>query len=102
MFWRRNSTPRQDQQVGRFLGISEERLTRRAHLCTHRQAAAKVEDLARARGYGKVRRDFSRADRVAETAFHERRGSSYGVLQELPDLSIAYERRNAHEKTPRG
>ena len=29
-FWRRISTPRQEHQVGRFLGISEERLARRA------------------------------------------------------------------------
>ena len=29
-FWRRISTPRQEHQVGRFLGIFEERLTRRA------------------------------------------------------------------------
>jgi hypothetical protein len=29
-FWRRISTPRQEHQVGRFLGISEERLARHA------------------------------------------------------------------------
>ena len=29
-FWRRISTPRQEHQVGRFLGIPEERLARRA------------------------------------------------------------------------
>ena len=29
-FWCRISTPRQEHQVGRFLGISEERLARRA------------------------------------------------------------------------
>ncbi len=29
-FWRRISTPRQEHQVGRFLGLSEERLSRRA------------------------------------------------------------------------
>ena len=74
-FWRRISTPRQEHQVRRFLGVFQERLARRAHLRTHRQTARQVEDLARARGYGKVRRDFSRADRVAESAFHERRGT---------------------------
>src|SRR5438477_11655970 len=40
-FW--ISAPRQEHQVGRFLGVFEERLTRRPHLCTHRQTAAKVE-----------------------------------------------------------
>ena len=62
----------------------------------------KVEDLARAHGYGKVRRDFSRADPVAETAFHERHAGSDGVLQELPDLSVVYEGRDAHQKTSWG
>ena len=28
--------------------------------------------------------------------------ASYGVLQELPDLSVVHERRDAHQKTPRG
>jgi type IV secretion system protein TrbI len=35
----------------------------------HRQTAGKVDNLARARGDRKVRRDFSRADPDAETAF---------------------------------
>ena len=69
------------------------------HLRTHRQTAAKVEHLARARGNGKVRRDFSRADSVVETAFHERHAASYGVLQELPNLSFVHERRDAHHYT---
>src|SRR5271154_6697806 len=85
-FW--ISAPRQEHQVGRFLGVFEERLARRAHLRTHRQTATKVEHLARARGYGKVRRDFSRADPVPETPFCQRHGASDRVLQELPDLSI--------------
>ena len=68
--WRRMSMPRQEHQVGRVLGVFEERLARRAHLRTHRQTAAKVEHLARASGYRKVRRDFSRADRVPDTALH--------------------------------
>ena len=78
----------QEHQVGRFLGVFQERLARHAHLRTHGQATRQVEDLARARGYGKVRRKLSRAYRVAELAFHQRQAGSYGVLQELPDLSI--------------
>jgi hypothetical protein len=62
--------PRQEHQVGRLLGVFEERLAWGAHLRTHRQAAAKVEHLARAGGYGKVRRDFSRADPFPQTAFY--------------------------------
>jgi hypothetical protein len=38
MFWRRISTPRQEHQVGRFLGIHEKRFARRAHLRTHSKA----------------------------------------------------------------
>ena len=63
-------TPRQKHQVGRFLGVIKEHLARRAHLCTHRQTADNVEDLARAHGGWKVRRDLSRDDPVAKTAFH--------------------------------
>ena len=96
------SPPRQKHQVGRFLGIPEKRLARRAHLRTHGQTTDKVDDLARARGYGKVRRDFSRADPVPETTFHQRRGASRRVLQELPDLCVVHERRDAHEKTTHG
>src|SRR5271156_5719265 len=36
-FWRRISTPRQEHQVGRFLSLFEERLSRRAYLRTHGQ-----------------------------------------------------------------
>ena len=65
------SLPRQkDHQVSRFLGIPEKRLARRAHLRAHRQTLGKVDDLARTRGYGKVRRDFSSSDRVPEPTFH--------------------------------
>ena len=60
---------------------------------------AKSSDLARARGYRKVRRDFSRADPVPETTFHQRHAASRRVLQELPDLSVVHKRRDAHEKT---
>ena len=59
--------PRQEHQVGRFLGISQKRLTRHAHLRAHGQTAGKVGDLARARGDRKIGRKFSRADRVAES-----------------------------------
>ena len=52
-FWRSISMPQREHQVGRFPRRLEERLARRAHLRTHRQAAAKVEHLARAGGYGK-------------------------------------------------
>ena len=71
-FWRRISTPRQEHQVGRFLGIPEKRLARRAYLRTHGKATSKIRDLDRADAYRKVRRDVSRADPVAETALHER------------------------------
>ena len=74
------SRPRQKHQVGRFLGVCEERLARRSHLRAHRQTAGKVDDLARAHGYGKVRRDFSRADPVLETTFHHRHAASRSVL----------------------
>ena len=101
-FWRRISTSRQVHQVGRFFGVSEEFLARRAHLRTHGQTARQVEDLARARGYRKVRRYFPRADRVAEPAFHQRHAASDGILQELPDLSVVYEGRDAYQKTSWG
>src|SRR5271155_3523142 len=65
-FWRPISTPRQEHQVDCFLGIFEERLARRANLRAHGQATTKVQDLARAHGYWKVRRDFSSSDRVPE------------------------------------
>jgi hypothetical protein len=102
MAWRRIPSPWQEHQVGRFLCVFEQLPARRAHLRTHRQAAAKVKNLGRTRGYRKVRPDFSRIDRVAETALHQRRGGGYGVLHELPDLGIVHERRNTNEKTPRG
>jgi hypothetical protein len=53
------SAPRQEHQVGRFLGVFEERPARRADPRTHGQATSKIHDLARAGGYGKVRRDFA-------------------------------------------
>jgi hypothetical protein len=59
---RRVSTPWQEHQVGCFLGVIEERLTRRAHQFTHRQTAGKVEDMSRARGNWEVWRSFSGAD----------------------------------------
>src|SRR5271168_2456961 len=77
-FW--ISAPRQEHQVGRFFGVFEEFFARRAHLRTHRQTAAKVEHLARAHRYRKVRRDLSGTDSVAETAFHQRHAGSYRVL----------------------
>ena len=98
-FWRRISTPRQEHQVGRFLGIPEKRLARRAYLRTHGKATSKINELARADGHRKVGRDFSRADPVPETTFHQRHGGSGSVLQELPDLSVVHKRRDAHEKT---
>ena len=98
----RISPPRQEHQVGRFLGIFEKRLARRAYLRTHGQTTRKIRDLDCARGYGKVRRDFSRADPVPETAFHQRRAAGDRVLQELPDLSVVHKRRDAHQKTAPG
>src|SRR5581483_8528889 len=88
--------------VDRFLCVPEKRPARRAHLRAHRQTAAKVGDLPRPRGCRKVRREFSRADRVPETTFHERRAASRCLLQELPDLCVVHERRDANEKTTRG
>jgi hypothetical protein len=64
----------------------------------HRQTAGKVDNLARARRDRKVRWDFSRADPVAEAAFHERYAACGGVLQKLPDLSVVHERRDAHHQ----
>ena len=101
--WRRISTPRQEHQVGRFLGIPEKRLARRAYLRTHGKATSKINELACADGHRKVGRDFARGDRVPETTFHQRCRASGRVLQELPDLSVVHKRRDAHEKTsPRG
>jgi hypothetical protein len=54
----RISTPWQEDQVGRFFGVSQKRLARHAHLRAHGQTAGEVGDLARARGDGKVRREF--------------------------------------------
>ena len=75
-----DSPPRQKHQVGRFLCVPEKLPARRAHSRTHGQTIAKVNDLARTRGYRKVRRDFSRADCVAEATFHHRHGASRSVL----------------------
>ena len=96
------NAPRQEHQVGRFLSIFEERLARRAHLRTHGQPTRQIRDLDRAHGYGKVRWDFSRADPVPETAFHERHGAHDRVLQEFSNLSVVHKRRHAHEKTAWG
>ena len=71
-FWRRISTPRQEHQVGRFLGIPEKRLARRAYQRTHGKATSKINELACADGHRKVGRDVARADRVPETTFHQR------------------------------
>ena len=98
-FWRRISTPRQEHQVGRFLGIPEKRLARRAYLRTHGKATSKIRDLDRAHGHRKVGRDFSSGDPVPETTFHQRGATSGRVLQELPDLSVVHKRRDAHKKT---
>ena len=38
---------------------------------------------------------------IAETAFHQLHGGIGRLLQELPDLSVVHERRDAHEKTSR-
>ncbi len=98
-FWRRISTSRQEQQVGRFLGIPEKRLARRAYLRTHLKATSKINELACADGHRKVGRDFSSGDPVPETTFHQRHGASGSVLQEFPDLSVVHKRRDAQEKT---
>ena len=68
--WRCISAPRQEHQVGRFLGIPEKRLARRAYQRTHGKATSKINELACADGHRKVGRDFARADRVPETTFH--------------------------------
>ena len=94
--------PRLEHQVGRFLGILEERLARRAYQRTHRKATTKIRDLDRAFGHRKVGRDFARADRVPETTFHQRRAARGRVLQELPDLSIVHQRRDANQKAAPG
>src|SRR5271170_1710824 len=46
-FWSRISTPRQEQQVDRFLGIPEKRLARRTYVRTHSKATSKIRDLDR-------------------------------------------------------
>src|SRR5271170_3582786 len=98
-FWRRISTPRQEHQVGRFLGIPEKRLARRAYQRTHGKATSNINELACADGHRKVGRDFARADRVPETTFHQRCRAGGRVLQELPDLRVVHKRRDALEKT---
>ena len=55
--------------------------------------------MARAHGYGKVRRDFSSGDRVPKPTFHQRCGTAGRVLHELPDLRVINKRRDTHEKT---
>src|SRR5271167_2605732 len=101
-FWRRISTARQEHQVGRFLGIPEKRLARRAYLRTHGKATSKIRDLDRAHGYRKVRRDVSLTDPVPETALHQRRAARDRVLQEPPNLSVVHKRRDAHQKAAPG
>ena len=76
----------------------EERLTRRAYPRTHDEATSKIRDLGRAHGYGKVRWDFSRADRVPETALHQRRAARDRALQEPLNLGVVHKRRDAHHK----
>ncbi len=90
---------RQEHQVGRFLGIPEKRLTRRAYQRTHGKATSKINELSCADGHRKVGRDFSSDDCVPETTFHQRGGAGGRVLQELPDLSVVHKRCDAHEKT---
>ena len=102
MFWRRISTPRQEHQVGCFLGISEKRLARRAYLRTHGKATSKINELACADGHRKVGRDFSSGDPVPEATFHQRRGARDRALQEPPNLSVVHKRRDAPEKTATG
>ena len=53
---RRISTPWQEHQVGRFLGILEQRVARRPYPRTHGQPTRKIGDLHGANGYRKVRR----------------------------------------------
>ena len=95
MIQRRISTSRQEHQVGRFLGIPEKRLARRAYLRPHGKATSKIRDLNRAFGHRKVRRDFALGDRVPETTFHQRGAPGDRFLQELPDLSVVHKRRDA-------
>src|SRR5271168_4298038 len=74
---------RQEHQIGRFLGIPEKRLARRAHLRTHGKATSKIRDLDRADGHRKVGRDFAGGDPVPETTFHQRGATGGRFLQEL-------------------
>ena|SRR5436190_9592586 len=101
-FWRRISTPRQEHQVGRFLGIPEKRLARRAYLRAHGKATSKINELGCADGHRKVGRDFSSDDPVSETTFHQRHGGSGSVLQEPPNLSVVHKRRDALQKAAPG
>ncbi len=101
-FWRRISTPRQEHQIGRFLGIPEKRLARRAYLRTHGKTTSKIRDLDRADGHRKVGRDFSGSDPVPETTFNQRGATGGRVLQELLDLSVVHKRRDAHQKAAPG
>ena len=94
----RISTPRQEHQVDCFLSVFEERLARRANLRTHGKGTSKINELAGAHGYGKVGRDFARADRVPEPTFHQRSPAGGRVLQEPPDLRVVHKGRDAHEK----
>jgi hypothetical protein len=94
--------PRQEHQVGRFLGLLEERLARRAYQRAHCKTTSKIRDLDRAFGHRKVGRDFARADRVPETTFHQRRAARGRVLQEPPDFSIVHKRRDANQKAAPG
>ena len=88
--------------MGRFLGIPEKRLARRANLRTHGQATSKIRDLDRADGYRKVGRDFSSGDPVPETTFHQRRAAGDRALQEPLNLSVIHKRRDAHHKAAPG
>jgi hypothetical protein len=94
--------PRLEHQVGRCLSIFEECLARRAYQRTHRKATTKIRDLDCAFVRRKIGWDFARADRVPETTFYQRRAARGRVLQEPPDLSIVYKRRDANQKAAPG
>jgi len=84
------SRGRRTTQVGRFIDVPEKRLARRAHLRAHRQTLGKVDHLARARGYGKVGRNFPRADPVLEaTSLARRLPSGMTVYAVSPGGAVA-------------
>jgi len=97
-----SDAPREEHQAGRCLSIFKERPARCAYLRTHGQPTRQIRDLGCARGYGKVRWDFSSADPVPETALQQRRAARGRILQEPLNLSVVHKRGDAHQKAAPG